>query len=146
MSRVDFYILAEGTQPERFACSLTAKAWTNGKRVHIHAADERAASSLDDLLWTFRDISFVPHALFSANGVESDPVTIGYGSHYPTHNEVVINLDQAIPEYFSSYDRVIEIVGGSEQHRQLARQRYREYRDNNYDIHDHKIDKLAEHG
>lgn len=146
MSRVDFYILAEGTQPERFACSLTAKAWSNGKRVHIHAADERAASGLDDLLWTYRDISFIPHAIYSTEAVDSEPVTIGFGSHYPAHNEVVINLDQEIPDYFSSYERVVEIVGGNEQRKQLARQRYRHYRDNNYEIHDHKIDKPGEHG
>ena len=27
MARVDFYILPDGTPVERFACSITAKAW-----------------------------------------------------------------------------------------------------------------------
>ena len=146
MSRVDFYILPEGGQLERFACSLTAKAWTNGNHVHIHTADERAASSMDDLLWIFRDISFIPHAIYSADKDDQDPVTIGYGSHYPAHNDVVINLDQLIPGFFNKFDRVIEIVGGNEQQRKLARQRYREYRDSNCQMHDHKIDKLVDHG
>ncbi len=140
MARVDFYILPEGSQVERFACSITAKAWHKGNRVHIHTGDEQTAAAIDDLLWTFRDISFVPHERYPGPTDDATRVTIGHGQDYPESAEVVVNLDQRIPDFCSRFERVIEIVGGSDENKQLARQRYRQYRDDNFDIHDHRIE------
>ena len=146
MSRVDFYILPDGAGVDRFACSIAAKAWSQGNRVHIHMSSEQQANQMDDLLWIFRDISFIPHAMFNGSESTETPVTIGYGSDYPQQSQVIINLDNEIPDFISGFDRIVEIVGGNEHNKQLARQRYREYRDGDYEIHDHKIDKLNEHG
>ena len=79
MSRVDFYILPEGTGTDRFACTMAKKAWSAGNRVHIHTQSEENARSMDDLLWTFRDISFIPHEIYDGSVNEETPVTIGFG-------------------------------------------------------------------
>ncbi len=64
MTRVDFHILpVDGKiERERWACRLAAKAWKQGHRVHVHTIDETGMARMDELLWTFRDISFLPHA------------------------------------------------------------------------------------
>ena len=72
--------------------------------------------------------------------------TIGSGSNHPEQAQVIINLDQDIPAFASSFERIVEIVGGSETNKQLARQRYRQYREGDYDIHDHKIETINENG
>ncbi len=146
MSRVDFYILPDGTGADRFACTIAKKAWATGKRVHIHMQSEEKAKSMDDLLWTFRDISFIPHQLY--NGIENEdtPVTIGFGQNFPEQSQVIINLDREIPGFVSSFDRIIEIVGGNETNKQYARQRYRQYKNGDFETHDHKIDNLQDHG
>ena len=140
MSRVDFYILPDGSGVERFACSIASKAWSQGNQVHIHAASEQNANLIDDLLWTFRDISFIPHEVLYGPTNDESAVTIGFGSDYPEKSQVIINLDNHIPDFISSFDRIVEIVGGSENNKQLARQRYRQYRNGDFEIHDHKID------
>ena len=139
MPRVDFYILPEDQNIERFACRVTARAWADGNRVHLHTASEHMAGVMDDLLWTFRDISFVPHERYPADNPET-PVTIGYAGQHPPDVRLVINLDQAIPDFAREADRIIEIAGGDEDHRQQARQRYRQYRAADYEIHNHRID------
>jgi DNA polymerase III subunit chi len=146
MSRVDFYILPDGAGTDRFACTIAKKAWSNGNRVHIHAQSEEKAKSIDDLLWTFRDISFIPHELYNGTDNEYTPVTIGFGNSYPEQSHVIINLDNNIPDFASNFDRIVEIVGGDETNKKFARQRYRQYKSGDFETHDHKIDKLQDHG
>ncbi len=146
MSRVDFYILPDGTGIDRFACAMAAKAWSEGNRVHIHTQSEESATVLDNLLWTYQDISFVPHEIFDGNINEETPITVGYGNNFPDQSQVMINLDIEIPGFASRFDRVIEIVSGNETNKQYARRRYRQYKDEDYETHDHKIDKLKYHG
>jgi len=145
MSRVDFYILPEGSGIDRFACTMTTKAWSKGNRVHIHTQSEENASKFDDLLWVYKDTSFVPHEIFAGDINDETPVTIGYGNSFPEPSQVMINLGSDIPAFASNFERVVEIVGANESNKQLARQRYRQYKEADYEIHNHKIENLTEH-
>lgn len=146
MSRVDFYILPDGTGTDRFACTMAKKAWSAGNRVHIHTQSEERARIMDDLLWTFRDISFIPHELYNGTMNEDTPITIGFGNDYPKPSQVIINLDNEIPDFISSFDRIVEIVGGDETSKKFARLRYKQYKSGDFETHDHKIDNLKDHG
>ncbi len=140
MSRIDFYVLPGNIGVDRFVCSIAAKAWSQGNRVHIHTASEQAAMMLDEKLWTFRDISFVPHELYDGRENKVTPVTIGHDRHFPESAKVLINLDKVVPEDIAKFERIVEIAGGDEDDKRHARQRYRYYRDRDYEIHNHKID------
>jgi len=65
MTQVDFYILSDetGTARALLACRLTEKAWKQGHRVYINTASPQQLADLDDLLWTFRAGSFIPHGV-----------------------------------------------------------------------------------
>lgn len=145
MSRVDFYILPEGSNPNRFACSITSKALQNGNQVYIHTRDREDAVLLDNLLWTFNDISFIPHHLAGQPQQYEAPVYIGWNGNLMDNCQVLINLSDTIPEFAGKFERIIEIVAGNDQQRSLARGRYRDYRDRNYELHDHKIEGDYEH-
>ena len=144
MPRVDFYILSENNSVDRFACVIAAKAWSGGNRVHIHTQSQENATQFDDLLWIYRDVSFVPHEIFDGDINDETPVTIGYSKYFPKGSQVMINLGSDIPDFVSHFDRIVEIVGGNESNKQSARQRFRQYKEANYQIHDHKIEKLTE--
>lgn len=147
MPRVDFYILpearSEARDVERFACRVAARAWAKGNRVHLHTASEHMAGVMDDLLWTFRDISFIPHERYDGDNRDNPetPVTIGYAHHHPPAAGLVINLDHAIPDFAPAAKRIIEIAGGDEHDRRQARRRYRQYRADEYELHDHRINE-----
>lgn len=146
MLRVDFYILAGDTGIDRFACGIAAKAWSQGHRVHIHTASAQAAAMMDDMLWTFRDVSFVPHELYDGHENKETPITIGYSQDFPKSAQVFINLDSAVPADIAQFKRVIEIAGGDEEDKHHARRRYRHYRDKGHEIHHHKIDNPSAPG
>ncbi len=146
MARVDFYILSDRDNPERFACSLISKIWHSGNRVHVHTHDEQLANHIDDLLWIFRDISFIPHEVSDNGNGTTAPISIGYGDSCPEDKQVLLNFGQTIPEFVNRFERIVEIVGGNDINKQFARQRYKEYREQDYDIHDHKIEFSQSHG
>ena len=139
-TRVDFYVLPDQSQPERFACVMTGKAWQQGNLTCLHTVSRQRAEMLDDLLWTFRDISFIPHALQDDSNAGECGVVIGWEDHYPADAGVLINLTPEIPEFAARFSRIVEIVAGSEDDRQQARQRFRGYRERGYELHNHKLD------
>ena len=139
MTRVDFYILeGHADNAELFACRLVEKAFGQGHRIYIHVGDAQAAERTDQLLWTFRAGSFVPHG---RQGGEDDgtPVQIGFGGEPVGHDDVLVNLNAEVPPFFSRFQRVVELVSGDEENRRIARERYRFYRDRGYELETHTI-------
>ncbi len=141
MTRIDFYVLAEGGADahERLACRLVEKAYTLGHRVFVHAASEDQARRLDDLLWTFRAGSFVPHALAGTADEGDVPVRIGHRAPEDPGAEVLVNLADTVPEGFTRFERVAEVVPPVEPQRTQARERYRFYRERGYPLHTHRL-------
>ncbi len=139
MPRVDFYVLPEKLTRNRFACDITGTACHQGNTVYIHAASADSAVIMDDLLWTFRDISFIPHVLSGQDASADYPVIIGWKNEHAGEQQVLVNLTAEIPECAGGFARIVEIVTDNEADRQAARQRYREYRDRGYDLHDHVL-------
>ncbi len=92
---------------------------------------ERGAR-LDELLWTFRDISFIPHSRTEAKDASGAPVLIGSTLQDGHSMDVLVNLDHPVPTNFSDFERVIEIVPGTGEGRDAARERYRFYQDQGY--------------
>ncbi len=140
MTQVDFYILPDHKLPERFACDLAEKARKQGLQIYIHTESKQAADRLNDLLWTHKDISFLPHDLIDVNDLDGTPITIGWVGSEPGTDEVLINLSSHVPEFAKSFTRIIEIVAGQEPIRNQARERYRHYRDQNFDLHSHNLE------
>lgn len=140
MTRVDFYLLADShpVARHRFACRMTEKAYQLGHRVHIHAESMASARQLDELLWTFRDGSFIPHEV-EPSDPELCPVSIGYTSAPNSTNEVLINLAATVPTFFSRFERVAEILDSDPASREEGRERYRFYRDRGYELSHHEI-------
>ena len=142
LPRVDFYVLPENKKPERFACALVGKAWTRDHQVYVHTASSADAARMDDLLWTFRDSSFLPHAIMTETGDEDPPIVIGWQDKHPRGKQVMLNLAPAVPSFATDFERIIEIVAGSEEDKRQARGRYRHYRDLGCDLHNHSIDEV----
>ncbi len=140
MTRVDFYIV-ESPAPdarERVACRLAEKAWQLDHRIYIHGQDAGHCERLDQLLWTFRDGSFVPHEPL-ADPAPDCPILIGLAEPPESHTGVLINLHEAVPPFFSRFERVVEIVNQAEPVRQAGRERFKFYRDRGYDLHTHTL-------
>jgi len=141
MTRVDFYILRDTGDSARalFACRLTEKAVQQGHQVYINTESAVQLQQLDDLLWTFRAGSFLPHAVDDGQDHGASPVLLAHGREPQDSHDVLVNLSNDVPPFFSRFNRVAELVGGDETQRAGARNRYRFYKDRGYTLNTHEI-------
>lgn len=141
MTRVEFHVLRPGARRsrDRLLCSLAAEAWREGHTVFLHAESPERARTLDELLWTFEDTSFVPHELQDGPHAAAVPVLIGWQEPPQTHAGVLINLSHPVPGYFSRFERVLEAVDEDPLVKAAARERYRFYQSRGYTLEVHDI-------
>lgn len=138
MTRIDFYQIDNDEAPLLFTCRLIDKVWHRGHRIFVYTASAEQAGEMDDLLWTFRPERFIPHAI-ADKGVAA-PVQIGHRGE-PDHQDVLVNLSTQVPEFFSRFDRVAEVVPLDENSRDAARKNYRFYKDRGYILHYHQMNQ-----
>jgi DNA polymerase-3 subunit chi len=150
--KIDFYIL-EATSAQQawfFTCQLLEKLYAEQKLpIFVHTNSREDAQRFDALLWTYRDDSFLPHELYPpeqtlpktlspAPGAARDDILrciqIGYGESPDIKQAVLFNLGKDIPAFYTECSHVIEIVFNDPLMQQLARQRYKQYRDQGHDI------------
>ena len=133
MTRIDFYTHA--ADKLQTACRLSAKAVSQGVRVLILTPDSETSEKLDKLLWAHP--GFIPHCRAEHPLAPETPVVIDEKGETLPHDEVLFNLKDASPPFFSRFHRLVEIVGSDET--EQARERYRFYRDRGYEIHHHNL-------
>lgn len=136
MTSIDFYILGQTQHDDRmlFACRLTEKVYSEGRQVYLHVSTEQEAQRLDDLMWTYKPESFLPHSIVGKAEAEDTQVQIGFGEHPVHHNDVMINLSTPLPSFFSRFDRVLEVVIQDEAVLQQTREHYKFYKDRGYEV------------
>jgi DNA polymerase-3 subunit chi len=141
MTRIDFHVLPDGSQRQHdiYICQLVERAWREGRHVHLHCETETLQQALDELLWTFHDASFLPHAPADSPDAAQVRVTLGHGQQAPQSAELLVNLQREVPSFFSQFEQVVETTGPDEAARAQARNRYRFYKDRGYPLETIKV-------
>ncbi|HRD49527.1 MAG: DNA polymerase III subunit chi [Candidatus Competibacter sp.] len=141
MPRIDFYVLPDHQEKGRslLACRLADKAYRLGHTVYLFASSEARAAMLDDLLWTFRQDSFVPHERYPLTGTEGSPVLIGTAPPAEVAAQVLINCTDALPEGFERFERVVELVDQRPEVLAQSRARFKQYRERGCAPETHKL-------
>lgn len=127
--------------PDRqgYACRLLRKAYLKGSKVVVLTrSGERAA--LDQALWTFAQLEFVPHAAMDASSTlrERSPVLLtDDATSLVSGGEVLVNLSGELPADYDRFDRVIEVVTADPADRQHARERWKRYREAGHEPQQH---------
>ena len=137
MTRIDFY--TEAPDKAEIACRLAAKAMQQQCRVLIFSPEDEMLGRVDRLLWALPPTSFVPHCRARAPIAPETPILLTERAEDPPHDDVLINLAPHWPSSFARFRRVIEIVATGDDDKQLARERFRFYRDRGYDIRTHRL-------
>jgi DNA polymerase-3 subunit chi len=113
------------------ACARTALHYERGETVSVYAPDPADAAALDELLWTFRQNSFIPHVrLKQATEPLIEPVLIcgdedeDGGAAAGADVLIVLSADQ-LPKWFAAVPRVLDFAEVYDEKRsQAGRRRY----------------------
>ncbi len=118
-----------------YACRLLRKATARQARVVVTGPLD-LLRSLDQALWTFSALDFVPHCM--ADGpqavVAASPVVLAASVLNSPHQQVLVNLGDTVPDGFERFERMIEVVSGDADDRGQARQRWKHYASRGYAI------------
>jgi DNA polymerase III subunit chi len=130
MLEVSFYILPSASLQERdvLICKLAEKAYRQGIYSVILTASEAHSKLLDDLLWTLRANSFIPHQIISENNVDyPKQILISADMTCLPKNSTLINVSQQTPSQPLQFERILEIVHQESLCLAAGRERYRHY-------------------
>jgi len=139
--RVDFYITNNSDTQSCYplACRLLEKAYAQKHSVYVHTENEQQAQLLNQQLWTFRDISFIPHNLVNETCALSPPVQIGF-QQVPEHmNDLMLNLSLDIPSCYNRFARIMEIVPAEQTWKTALREHFRFYREQGCQLFNHQM-------
>jgi len=141
MTKVDFYLLANPGQDakETTAYKLVEKAYRLNHKIYIHTDSAEDSARVDNLLWTLNPGNFLPHEIVSKNNHPETPILIGHINESPGISDVLINLTDAVPLFFSQFNRVAEFVDADEEKKILGRKRFKFYKDRGYELDAHEM-------
>lgn len=140
MTRIDFYILRDDASDSRwhFACRLAEKAWRQGLSVLIHLDNDVDVKAFDELLWTFKPESFLPHQPLQSGQTPQERVAISSGTitanPFDSAETLLINMAQTVPQAFANFSRLSEIVIQQPDVLKNTREHYHFYRKGGYSI------------
>ena len=140
MTRIDFYILPDDSADNRllFSCRLIDKAQKLGNQVYVACESQQQAQQLSQRLWSFQPQSFVAHDL-QGQPQRHAKVLLGWDDNCGDHHQMMINLKPAIPNCFSRFDRVGEVVSQEAPVLEKTREHYSFYRERGYPINNHDM-------
>ena len=130
-----------------YSCRLLRKAYLSGAQLVVTGAPEMLAE-LDQLLWTFSALEFVPHYRMTAAAkgdtahgktLAATPVLLVESLRDCAHHGVLVNLGSDIPDQFERFDRFIEVVTTLDVDRLTARHRWKHYADRGYALKRHDL-------
>lgn len=116
-------------------CQWTLHCYRKGRTVAVRVAEEREARRLDKLLWTFADMSFLPHAVArSASEPVLEPVLIYCVGEEVGEADVLFEAAGGEPlESFERFPRIYDFAEVyDEELRSISRRRYSAYNDAGY--------------
>ncbi|GAB6139642.1 DNA polymerase III subunit chi [Methylosoma difficile] len=142
MPDISFYVLPSAEQAQRhlFACKLLEKAYRSGHFCYVLTDTPEQSQALDDLLWTFRSGSFIPHQVFAGELPRLQQcILIGQQQPPDAWLHTVLNLSSQCPDDYQRIGRILEILDDGETTKVAGRQRYRHYQQAGFEPTVHKL-------
>jgi DNA polymerase-3 subunit chi len=135
VTRVDFHTNVGDAL--LYACRLARKAYQAGQPLVV-VGDPGRLRLFDERLWTFSPLDFLPHCMADSALAARTPIVLTTDLAHAPHHQILLNLAPAVPTQFARFERLLEIVGNTEDELAAGRERYRFYRDRGYPLNNYK--------
>ncbi len=111
--RVELHTLA-GTKRAGELARLVEGMYRQGRRIVVWVADEGRLQILDEYLWTFRRLAFLPHAVWRAPMADMiEPVALVDQPVNPNRAEILVVGDGLPPGgWAASFEEVHDLIPG----------------------------------
>ena len=135
--------------PDKLAylCRLLRKV-ANADMRAVVLAPPPLVRELDQALWTFSQEDFISHAV-NTDAVamqERSTVVLAAEECDVGLRQVLVNCLPGVPSGFAKYEKVVEIVGTDDDDRAWARQRWKQYIQQGFELVRHDVAQLQRGG
>ncbi|MDW6091802.1 DNA polymerase III subunit chi [Vibrio rhizosphaerae] len=141
MKTATFYLISPDSRqahPEGFreyVLFLAQYFAHQGARIYLNCHHRDEAELFAELFWQVPAETFMAHNLVGEGPRNGTPVEIGYPQVSPSRNrQIVINMAENNTTFADRFTEVIDFVPCEKNARQLARERYKIYRQNGYKL------------
>ncbi|MDG2158583.1 MAG: DNA polymerase III subunit chi [Gammaproteobacteria bacterium] len=136
--RACFYILNKQDDMNLSICKIIKKYYNDGHKILVKSDNVELMDNINDLLWTFEQLTFIPHS----TNIEYDvtaPVLLYKNkdkndSIIKKDYNVILNVDMELDSSDKEHEIIIEIVGHDESKRSISREKYLYYKKNKLDV------------
>lgn len=123
-----FFIELPTSNKLKFVCDITERFYNQNHPVAIYAGDPKSVTQIDQLLWTWKQDSFIPHSRYSEQ--DNTPVTLYAPGEEIMDTKVLIQFEPFSFEEMSRFTYVIDFAEMYDKTRlNDSRRRYKELRD-----------------
>ena len=132
MTEVVFYT---GVADElSFVTKLSEKILKVKRVARIATRNATHSKEVSNYLWSHQPTKFIPHKVESSTSSDDRTSLEVSQETKSSHPDILINLTETTPDHFSSFNRLVEVVSTSKKAIEIARQRFKWYRDRGYEI------------
>ncbi len=121
----------------KYICDITEKLFDNNISVSIFASDPKTIDQLNNLLWTWKQDSFIPHSIVSPENEKPEAVLLTSSSERLAQNQALILFDPLPFSILEKYKLIIDFAEIYHSEKKVeSRKRFKEMRDSDiFDLH-----------
>tara|TARA_B100001109_G_scaffold95961_1_gene78180 strand:+ start:1793 stop:2227 length:435 start_codon:yes stop_codon:yes gene_type:complete len=128
-----FYNLQEVADVLKSVCIIINHYYKRGDKIAINVTDDETLDMLDKKLWTFEQISFLPHCTIDEFDETCNIVLFKLEQNdfkkYIDDFNVIVNLTKENCNVEFSDKKFVEIVTSDESQKKISREKFRYYQD-----------------
>jgi DNA polymerase-3 subunit chi len=128
MTEIGFYHLTR-TPLERALPKLLERVLASGMRAVVLAGSPERVEALDAALWTYEQLSFLPHGSARDGDAEYQPIWLTTEDENPNGAKVLVLTDGAASFHVADYARCLDMFDGRDPAAvEAARGRWKEFK------------------
>ena len=109
-----FYILNKAEDLKISACKIIKEYYKKKYKIFVSSRSDDLVNELNNLLWTFEQLSFIPHCT-TKNYDKNSPILLSGKDSFPkTINlkeyDVWLNLDDEMEENYTDFEIILEFI------------------------------------
>jgi DNA polymerase-3 subunit chi len=131
-----YFIVLNSPQKQKIVCDLVEKCYLAKKRVVINVKDQEEGERFDNLLWNWKQSSFVPHMYLNIlNTPQLEPVMLTSKIENNSDYKVLVIIEPLSIDIIKKFPIVIDFAEKFDVTRlNQSRERYKKYRDDGFHI------------
>ncbi len=126
-----FFIELSISNKIRYVCDIVEKFYDQNRTVHIFTKDKQSARLVDQMLWSWKPNSFIPHKQVTEEDADTDePVLISSDGEWPQPAQALVLFDPLPADVFFNYEYVVDFAETYDPQKVVdSRKRFRIVRD-----------------